>query len=348
MPRGCRRRDAAGQALSLRNSGPLGFLGKADSVARPATLGSVRFSALFVALAVSALGPAAAQDDADAFRTRRMPYEAFDRLQSTRVMIGKTAFDIAFAPGTLELSRSVVIDWIATSGRTVAAYYGRCPVDRVKVLVVPVDGAGVRSGTAFANRGSAVRIVLGRAVTERQLADDWIVVHELVHLAFPSVATEHHWIEEGLATYVESIARAQAGHLSAEQVWAEFVGFMPKGLPGANDQGLDHTPTWGRTYWGGAMFCLLADVQIRERTNNRLGLQDGLRAIVAAGGNMEADWPLERALRVADTAIESPALETLYDQMKATPVAVDLPQLWRRLGVEPRGDGVLLDDAAPL
>ncbi len=63
---------------------------------------------------------------------------------------------------------------------------------------------------------------------------------------------------------------------------------------------------------------------------------------------MEADWPLERALRVADTAIESPALETLYDQMKATPVAVDLPQLWRRLGVEPRGDGVLLDDAAPL
>jgi len=204
---------------------------------------------------------------------------------------------------------------------------------------VPVDGAGVRSGTAFANRGSAVRIVLGRAVTERQLADDWIVVHELVHLAFPSVATEHHWIEEGLATYVESIARAQAGHLSAEQVWAEFVGFMPKGLPGANDQGLDHTPTWGRTYWGGAMFCLLADVQIRERTNNRLGLQDGLRAIVAAGGNMEADWPLERALRVADTAIESPALETLYDQMKATPVAVDLPQLWRRLGVEPRAMG---------
>jgi hypothetical protein len=274
-------------------------------------MASLRLLALLVALA-ACLGPASAQDDADAFRTRRMPYEAFDRLQATRIAIGKTA------------------------------------VDRVKILVVPVEGAGVRSGTAFANRGSAVRIVLGRAVTETQLADDWIVVHELVHLAFPSVATEHHWIEEGLATYVESIARVQAGRLSAERVWGDFVRFMPKGLPAADDQGLDHTPTWGRTYWGGAMFCLLADVQIRERTHNRLGLQDALRAIVAAGGNMEADWPLERALGVADTAIESPVLETLYDRMKATPVAVDLPQLWQRLGIEQRGDGVLLDDSAPL
>jgi hypothetical protein len=311
-------------------------------------MGSLRLCALFVALIGSAQAPASAQDDADAFRSRRMPYEAFDRLPATRVAIGKTSFDVAFAPGTLELPHSIIIDWVATSGRTVAAYYGRFPVDHVKVLVVPVEGAGVRSGTAFAYRGSAVRIILGRDVTEKQLADDWIVVHELIHLAFPSVATEHHWIEEGLATYVESIARAQAGRLSVEKVWGDFVRFMPKGLPAANDQGLDHTPTWGRTYWGGAMFCLLADVQIRERTHNRLGLQDALRAIVAAGGNMEVDWPLERALRVADDAIEVPVLQTLYDQMKATPVPVDLPELWRRLGIEPHGDSVSLDDSAPL
>ena len=133
-----------------------------------------------------------------------------------------------------------------------------------------------------------------------------------------------------------------------EQVWGDFVRFMPKGLPASNDQGLDHTPTWGRTYWGGAIFCLLADVQIRERTHNRLGLQDALRAIVAAGGNMEADWPLERALRTADSAIGSPVLEDLYDQMKATPVPVDLPQLWQRLGIELHGDSVLFDDSAPL
>ena len=41
---------------------------------------------------------------------------------------------------------------------------------------------------------------------------------------------------------------------------------MPKGLPQAGDQGLDNTGTWGREYWGGAMFCLLADIEIRKAT----------------------------------------------------------------------------------
>ena len=63
---------------------------------------------------------------------------------------------------------------------------------------------------------------------------------------------------------------------------------------------------------------------------------------------MEQDWPLGRALHAADAALESPVLEDLYDQMKATPVRVDLPQLWQRLGVELRGDNVLFDDSAPL
>src|SRR5258708_29205874 len=131
-------------------------------------MASLRLCALLVALIGSAQAPALAQDDADAFRSRRMPYEAFDRLSATQVAIGKTWFDIAFAPGTLELPHRAIIDWVATSGRTVAAYYGRFPVDHVKVLVVPVEGAGVRSGTAFAYRGSAVRIMLGRDVTEKQ------------------------------------------------------------------------------------------------------------------------------------------------------------------------------------
>ncbi len=70
---------------------------------------------------------------------------------------------------------------------------------------------------------------------------------------------------------------------------------MPKGNPQPGDEGLDRTHTWGRTYWGGAQFCLLADVTIREQTHNRKGLQDALRAIVAAGGTIDQDWPIRKA-----------------------------------------------------
>ena len=41
---------------------------------------------------------------------------------------------------------------------------------------------------------------------------------------------------------------------------------------------------WRRTYWGGALFARLADVEIRRQTQNRLGLQDALRA------NLDALW----------------------------------------------------------
>ena len=96
------------------------------------------------------------------------------------------------------------------------------------------------------------------------------MTHELIHMAFPSVRRRHHWIEEGLATYVEPIARAQAGTLSAERVWADLMRDLPRGEPGPGDGGLDDTDSWGRTYWGGALFCLVADVRFLERTGNRL------------------------------------------------------------------------------
>jgi len=41
----------------------------------------------------------------------------------------------------------------------------------------------------------------------------------------------------------------------------------------------------------------MVDVEIHQRTNNRYGLEDALRGIVRAGGNMEHDWQLTRALK---------------------------------------------------
>jgi predicted metalloprotease with PDZ domain len=111
---------------------------------------------------------------------------------------------------------------------------------------------------------------------------------------------------------------------------------------------LDFTPTWGRTYWGGALYCLLADIEIRKRTGNRLGLEDAMRGILKAGGNIEVDWPLARALQVGDQAVGVPVLEELYAQVKGTPVKPDLPQLWKDLGVSRQAGVIVFDESAPL
>jgi predicted metalloprotease with PDZ domain len=170
----------------------------------------------------------------------------------------------------------------------------------------------------------------------------------MTHLALPDVPDPHLWLAEGIATYVEPIARVQAGDLTAAKIWGDMVRDMPKGLPEQGDRGLDRTPTWGRTYWGGAMFCLLADVEIRKQTGNKFGLQQALRGIVEAGGDMEQVWPIERIFKVGDQATGTTVLSDLYEKMRAQPYAPDLDALWRELGIVVRGGRVTFDDSAPI
>ncbi|MBV8514362.1 MAG: hypothetical protein JO260_03590 [Acidobacteria bacterium] len=155
-------------------------------------------------------------------------------------------------------------------------------------------------------------------------------------------------MEEGLATYVEPIARIQAGQMPALEMWTDLARDMRKGVPSPDDKGLDNTHTWASTYWGGALFCFLADVQIREQTHNKMGLQDALRGILNAGGDIRQDWDLEKAFELGDKTVGVPVLTKLYAKMKNDPMPVDLPAMWKQLGVEPDGKTVHLNDDAPL
>lgn len=282
------------------------------------------------------------------FMTGYMPYDAFEELPKTRVAVEQGALEVGFAPGDMELSRERLINWVSRSARAVAIYYGRFPVPKAGVLIVPVAGRGVPGGQAFGYRGAAIRLMVGAASGEGDLKRDWKMVHEMIHLALPRVAQRHNWLSEGIAVYVESIARAQAGDLTNEAIWGEFVREMPRGLPESGDRGLDFTPTWGRTYWGGALFCLLADLEIRKRTDNRVGLQHALRGILTAGANHETSWPVERILRTADQATGATALADLYGEMRADPVGRDLAALWRDLGVSAKGGAAVFDNTAIL
>ncbi len=277
-----------------------------------------------------------------------MPYQAFDKLVAQDVIVGGSKLYVAFAPGEFWLPKERLLAWIEKSATAVAIYYGRFPVASARILIVPVEGRGVHGGQAFGYGGAAVRLLVGRASTQVDLLRDWQAVHEMSHLALPYMDETHLWLSEGLAVYVESIARVQSGDLPTEKIWAEFVRDMPKGLPGDGDNGLDYTHSWGRTYWGGAIFCMLADIEFRRQTGNKRGLQDALRGVVAAGGSLQIGWPIERVLAVADKAGGAPALSQLYQSLRATPGEQDLDALWRDLGIIVSGGSVRFDDNAPL
>ena len=248
--------------------------------------------------------------------------------------------DTQFRGGTDPL-----LQWVRRSEGIVAAYFGRFPTSSLRIQIVPEDGAGVRSGKTWAGY---IRMQVGREVTPAQLMDDWVLVHEMTHLALPDLGDAQSWFSEGLAVYVEGIARVQAGNRSQEDVFIEQMRQMPRGMPQPGDQGLDHTHTWARTYWGGAMFCFLADVEIHRRTANRMGLQDAMRAVTRASGGLSADWPIARVFATADAATGTKVFEEMYAQMKDKPVAPDLQDLWTKLGVVTDGGKVTLRNDAPL
>ena len=268
---------------------------------------------------------------------------------SSSIVIGGSTIDVSLVDDDLKPKQDELLTWVRNASQAIEAYYGKFPLTETSVNIHSFDGSGVRAGRTFGRTDSGfIRISVGADTTAAELHKDWMMTHEMVHLTFPSVPEQHHWIEEGLAVYVEPIARMRSGNMTPEEAWGEMVRDMPQGQPQSGAEGLDHTDTWANTYWGGALFSFVADVEIRKRTHNQKGLEDALRAILNAGGNITQDWELHRVFEVGDKAVGVPVLEELYDKMKDKPVTVDLDGMWKQLGVSRQNGTTSFNDRAPL
>ena len=277
------------------------------------------------------------------------PYAAFGPMRMRHVQpVAGAIVDVAIAPVAFEAGDDALVAWVARSARTMARFLGCFPLDRVMVLVVPARGNGVRHGETMGDGGASIVVEVSESVDSNALTQDWVLPHEMAHLAVPSVPKRHHWIEEGVAVYVQPIARARSGELTPEEVWREFALGMPRGVPTRVDRGLDDTPDWARTYWGGATFCLLADLDIRRRTGNRLGFEDALRGVLASGGSIAQPWRFERLLDTADASVGTSVFRPMNDEIGREPWTVDLARIFRDLGVLVHDGDVVLTDDAPL
>ncbi len=268
------------------------------------------------------------------FEASQMRAAASSRQETAKINLPGSVLNVHFNPADFDMPRHQIVNWVSRSAEAITTYYGQFPLRKVDIYIVSVTGRGIQGGQAFGYGHPYIRIKLGVKSDWQILVQDWVMVHEMVHLTFPELHDRYSWLTEGLAVYVESIARLQAGHLSEETAWGSLVRGMPNGLPRYGDKGLDNTHTWGRTYWGGAIFCLVADLQIRSQTGGKMGLQDALRGVLKAGGNFSERWQIRKAFAVADKATGTRVLMDLYDEWRSKPVDPKLPQIWKRLGVE--------------
>ncbi len=277
---------------------------------------------------------------------------ALDEALSDSDAPSRAELEVVTVPGALRTSPEVRSRWIRDAADAIVSFWRGFPVARACVVIIPTPGhRGVAHGKVVAIGGATVAIHLGAEAERSDLYRDWILVHELYHLGFPSFLGEGKWLDEGLATYYEPIIRARAGWRSPRATWGEFASDMPQGVAALENGGVAQAQSFKGIYWGGAILSLLADVEIRKHSGGARGLEDSLRAVLAAGGNASRIWKLDDAIATIDAHHGSPVMRSLADRYALRGSPMDLAALLSSLGVHPdlRAEhGVTLSADAPL
>jgi hypothetical protein len=254
---------------------------------------------------------------------------------------------VAIAEQTAHVGAPEILGWVRSSTAIMADYYGDFPVDRLQIIVSRASSGPTR-GKTLGDGGAAIWLRVGDGVTPATIKEDWVLIHELLHVGFPTLPREDAWLAEGLASYLEPFLRARAGELAPGQLWRDLLDGLPQGLPKPGDRGLAGSGDRDRIYWGGALFCLIADLEIREQTGNQRSLDDAVRAIFAQAGSVERHGTAAEVLAIGDQATGTTVLAGLRRTMVEQPSAPDLGALWGKLGVRVAGASVAFDEAAPL
>ena len=274
-------------------------------------------------------------------------FAAFGKLRHRLVEAAGAKLEIVLVSDTkLTLSDDEVATWVKEDAECVAQIYGHFPVDRASIFIVPIDGAGeVVFGKVLSLGGSSVIALTGTRFTKEDTHHDWVLVHEMTHLGFPTIGNVR-WLTEGLATYYEPILRTRMGWRTPLSLWDALAHSMKRGIPREGSElALDKRDSIDDVYWGGAVFLLLADVGIRRATNNQKSFDDVLRAIVSQGGDATVVWTLPEVIAAAKKATGTDVFGDLVLRLAVKGERVDLDALWRDLGVieSPRP---ALDDTA--
>jgi predicted metalloprotease with PDZ domain len=277
-------------------------------------------------------------------------YTAFGELRRSRVDVPGGPLDVVLLGPPLAMGDAAALAWVKDAATCVARLYGSFPA-QATIFVIPVRGAAeVVFGRVMSLAGGSVALLFGSETRAASEHSDWVVVHELSHLGTASLVGEGHWLEEGLATYYEPVLRERAGWMSEAELWKHFVDQMPRGEPRVGDPpALEERDDIDSTYWGGALFCMLADLEIRKASHGARSLDDVMRAVHDRLGDATHGTRLADFLRVGDEATGTGALADVFAHFATAGEPVDLAATWQALGVVTAADGsVTLRDDAPL
>jgi hypothetical protein len=242
---------------------------------------------------------------------------------------------------------AALCEWLRQSAEVVLTVRHTFPYPRVTVRLISVPGRGSSAlfGTVQWSSPPSVSILVGQDSSPESFKQDWVAIHELLHLAHPPILPRVSWLTEGLATYYTEVGRARAGLFSPQRAWAELVAGFARGHAAAAGRTMrdvvDAGDSYMGTYWTGALFALHLDVELRRATDNRHGLDAVLERLAASGPTATFDG----FGAAVDAVAGRPLFRALLSRHMDSPAFAEQWPLLQALGVEGGPDGVRLGAA---
>lgn len=271
-----------------------------------------------------------------------------------------TTLSVEVQPPVDEEKEAEIIAWVQATADTVRLAYGRFPNPDAKVIVIPSrenawgGDSPVIFGRVTRRGGETIELFVDPDRPISEFYDDWTATHEFSHLMLPLLSQRYRWISEGFATYYQNVLMARSGRYTPELAWQRLTEGFERGRESRPELSPNDAAAGGirqarmKIYWSGAAIALLADVELRKRSNGTESLDSVLGQLQECCLPSRRRWSGTQLFEKLDSFLDTPAFMPLYRRYANEDGFPELEPLLDQLGVILSKDGVILDERAVL
>lgn len=259
-----------------------------------------------------------------------------------------------------EVKAAEIADWLESTAGNINQVYGRFPAPAPNIIVIPGSlrnwgsDKPVTFGRVTRTNGGTVELFVNADFPISAFYTDWTATHELSHLMLPLLDKRYRWISEGFATYYQNILLSRAGHYTPEYAWEKLTAGFERGRQSRPDLSPNAAGSTGirnarmKIYWSGAALALLADLELRQRSNGQESLDTVLGRLQSCCLPAARKWSGPDLFSKLDSFLDEPLFMPLYDRYANSNGFPDVSAALTDLGVVTAGASVELSDRARL
>lgn len=205
--------------------------------------------------------------------------------------------------------RQVIEDLLRTQLQSYLEIFGSRPRAERYLIIINQGDSG--DGGAFS--GSFSQFLRGDAELRTRPIWGRVLAHELLHfwngLSLTPINDQEEWFKEGVTDYLTIKTMAQNGLIDRPYL-QQWLGNLSRGqLVARRAQNIQGTvqeaaqnkhQNWLLVYGGGSVAGFVIDVELRKRSNNKVGIEDLMKALYKDFALQQKSYNLDDIIRTAN------------------------------------------------